>query len=69
MIFHRCRWGLGCAVAEMYLGRPIFPARSDAELLMYITEALGLPDKQTFDSSRFTSILDYFIVNFRVRSP
>lgn len=54
-------WGVGCIVAEMYTGEPIFPAHTDDELIMYQLEALGLPDLRTLVRSRYSA--KYFDVN------
>jgi serine/threonine protein kinase len=37
-------WSLGCIVAELYTGRPIFPGRNEQEQLALIMEVLGVPD-------------------------
>lgn len=34
-------WALGCLMAEMYLGRPLFPGTSEADQLFRIVGALG----------------------------
>jgi len=36
-------WSIGCFVAEMFIGKPIFPGRSDLEQLPVIFEKLGVP--------------------------
>ena len=37
-------WSIGCVIAEMYTGRPLFPARHESELLLLIRDVLGPPD-------------------------
>lgn len=37
-------WSIGCFIVEMFLGKPIFPGRSDLEQLPVIFEKLGVPD-------------------------
>lgn len=36
-------WSLGCILAEMFLGTPIFPASSELDLFHKLIETLGLP--------------------------
>lgn len=38
-------WSLGCIIAEMYTGYPIFPGENEQEQLACIMEVMGLPDK------------------------
>lgn len=37
-------WSLGCILAEMYTGYPIFPGENEHEQLACIMEVLGVPD-------------------------
>lgn len=39
-------FALGCIMAELYLGRPLFPGRTEAEQLREIISVLGTPTKQ-----------------------
>lgn len=39
-------WSLGCILAELYTGYPIFPGENEQEQLSCIMEVLGLPDKE-----------------------
>lgn len=34
-------WSLGCIVAELYLGFPLFPGESQFDVLKRMTEILG----------------------------
>jgi dual specificity tyrosine-phosphorylation-regulated kinase 2/3/4 len=36
-------WSLGCILAELYLGYPLFPGENEQEQLSYIIEYIGLP--------------------------
>ena len=36
-------FALGCIMAELYLGRPLFPGRTESEQLMTIVTVLGTP--------------------------
>lgn len=38
-------WSLGCILAELYTGMPIFPGENEQEQLACIMEVLGVPDK------------------------
>ncbi|SCV71118.1 BQ2448_2706 [Microbotryum intermedium] len=44
-------WSLGCIIAEMYTGYPIFPGENEQEQLACIMEVMGLPDKYLIDRS------------------
>lgn len=52
-------WSLGCILAELYTGQPLFPGRDEKEQLMYQMEVLGLPKAEFLESSkRKTSFFD-----------
>ncbi|OMJ72590.1 hypothetical protein SteCoe_28921 [Stentor coeruleus] len=36
-------WSLGCILAELYTGRPLFPGESEHIQLIYIMQVLGIP--------------------------
>ena len=36
-------WSLGCVLAELYLGWPLFPGASESEQITYICQTLGTP--------------------------
>ncbi|KAJ7231446.1 hypothetical protein B0H12DRAFT_1239925 [Mycena haematopus] len=40
-------WSLGCILAELYTGFPIFPGENEQEQLSCIMEVLGIPDKES----------------------
>ncbi|GAA5875496.1 hypothetical protein JCM8547_001682 [Rhodosporidiobolus lusitaniae] len=44
-------WSLGCILAEMYTGYPIFPGENEQEQLACIMEVQGLPDRYLIDRS------------------
>ncbi|GAA5829422.1 hypothetical protein JCM11251_005043 [Rhodosporidiobolus azoricus] len=44
-------WSLGCILAEMYTGYPIFPGENEQEQLACIMEVQGLPDRYLIDKS------------------
>lgn len=37
-------WSLGCILAELYTGYPLFPGENEVEQLSCIIEIFGLPD-------------------------
>lgn len=47
----RQMWSLGCILAEMFTGFPIFPGENEQEQLACIMEVLGVPDKHLVDKS------------------
>ena len=36
-------WSLGCVLAELFLGRPLFPGETDYEQISYISLMMGNP--------------------------
>ena len=44
-------WSLGCIMAELYTGFPIFPGENEQEQLSCIMEVLGVPDKEFINRS------------------
>ncbi|KAI0688750.1 hypothetical protein BC835DRAFT_285298 [Cytidiella melzeri] len=44
-------WSLGCIMAELYTGFPIFPGENEQEQLSCIMEVLGVPDKDFINRS------------------
>jgi dual specificity tyrosine-phosphorylation-regulated kinase 2/3/4 len=43
-------WSLGCILAELYSGFPIFPGENEKEQIAYFMEILGEPDQSVIDS-------------------
>lgn len=48
-------WSLGCIIAELYLGLPIFPGASEFDQMKRIIESLGYPPEWMMDMGRNTS--------------
>ncbi len=44
-------WSLGCILAELFTGFPIFPGENEQEQLSCIMEVLGVPDKEFVNKS------------------
>ncbi|KAJ2708426.1 dual specificity protein kinase yak1, partial [Coemansia spiralis] len=47
-------WSLGCIVAELYLGLPLFPGSSEYNQLSRIVDLLGIPPRSMLDRARRT---------------
>jgi serine/threonine protein kinase len=41
-------WAVGCIVAEMFAGRPLFPGDSEIDELHWIFKVLGTPDERVW---------------------
>ncbi|KAI7868343.1 kinase-like domain-containing protein [Spinellus fusiger] len=48
-------WSLGCIVAELFLGTPIFPGNSEYNQIYRITDLLGLPPPELLATGKSTS--------------
>jgi dual specificity tyrosine-phosphorylation-regulated kinase 2/3/4 len=44
-------WSLGCIVAELYLGKPLFPGKNEADQLNCIIEVIGFPPTEMLEKS------------------
>jgi len=44
-------WSVGCILAELYTGVPIFPGENEHEQLACIMEVIGLPDHSIVNRS------------------
>jgi serine/threonine protein kinase len=44
-------WSLGCILAELFTGYPIFPGENEQEQLSCIMEVLGIPEKEFVNRS------------------
>nr|AXF50741.1 protein kinase [Inonotus obliquus] len=44
-------WSLGCILAELFTGYPIFPGENEQEQLACIMEVLGVPEKELINRS------------------
>lgn len=49
-------WSLGCILAELYTGHPLFPGRDEKEQLMYQMEILGAPPQAFIANTKRASI-------------
>lgn len=48
-------WSVGCILAELLLGRPLFPGKDSMDQLRYITQQLGNPSEATLVKSMSAS--------------
>lgn len=44
-------WSLGCILAELYTGYPLFPGENEQEQLSCIMEIQGVPDRHLIEKS------------------
>eukprot|EP00210_Caulerpa_lentillifera_P004756 g4540.t1 len=58
-------WSLGCILAELYTGYPIFPGENEQEQLLCIMEVLGEPPRSMLGSS--TKWRMFFDASYRPR--
>ena len=49
-------WSLGCILAELYMGRPLFPGDNDVDQLARIMEVLGPPPMHLVEKSQKRNI-------------
>ncbi|XP_069755367.1 homeodomain-interacting protein kinase 4-like [Narcine bancroftii] len=47
-------WSLGCVMAELHLGFPIYPGTNEYDQIRYITETQGLPSDRLLETARKT---------------
>ncbi|KAG1440389.1 hypothetical protein G6F56_011945 [Rhizopus delemar] len=45
-------WSVGCIIAELYMGLPLFPGKDEQDQLCCIIEVLGMPDTQLIARSQ-----------------
>jgi dual specificity tyrosine-phosphorylation-regulated kinase 2/3/4 len=51
-------WSFGCMMYELYIGYPLFPSESEAELLHSIMEVKNIPPKYLIEVCRFPYSLE-----------
>jgi len=44
-------WSLGCILAELYTGYPIFPGENEVEQMACIMEVVGLPPRSMVEAA------------------
>lgn len=58
-------WSLGCILAELYTGYPLFPGENEQEQLLRIMEVLSVPPKRMLEASSRCKL--FFDASFRPR--
>ncbi|GMH36366.1 hypothetical protein BSKO_04234 [Bryopsis sp. KO-2023] len=58
-------WSLGCILAELYTGYPVFPGENEQEQLLCIMEVLGVPSRTMLEGSSRSKL--FFDSSFRPR--
>lgn len=61
-------WSLGCILAELYTGYPIFPGENEQEQLSCIMEVLGVPDKEFVNRSSRKKLFFGTVLCLRLKS-
>jgi serine/threonine protein kinase len=63
-------WSLGCVVAELFLGWPLFPGSSEYDQIRYIIDARGsIPDQMLTKSTKVCKFFQTGANGFRVLKP
>ena len=60
-------WAVGCVMAELLTGKPLFPGQGDLEQLGFITNLLGSPDETRWPG--FSQLADFGQIVFKEREP
>jgi homeodomain interacting protein kinase len=53
-------WSLGCVMAELFLGWPLYPGSSEYDQIRYISQTQGLPNQAILQQGQKTSRFFYF---------
>lgn len=52
-------WSLGCVIAELFLGWPLYPGRSEYDQIRYISQTQGLPTEEMLNNASKTGKFFY----------
>lgn len=52
-------WSLGCVVAELFLGWPLYPGSSEYDQIRYISQTQGLPTEHMLNNASKTAKFFY----------
>lgn len=52
-------WSLGCVVAELFLGWPLYPGNSEYDQIRYISQTQGLPTEHMLNNASKTTKFFY----------
>lgn len=64
-------WSLGCIIAELFLGLPLFPGSSEYDQIVKITSILGMPPTWMIEMGKNAKNFlekDEFTQNFKIKS-
>jgi homeodomain interacting protein kinase len=53
-------WSLGCVMAELFLGWPLYPGSSEYDQIRYISQTQGLPNQTMLEQGQKTSKFFFF---------
>uniref|UniRef100_A0A0K2T546 non-specific serine/threonine protein kinase n=1 Tax=Lepeophtheirus salmonis TaxID=72036 RepID=A0A0K2T546_LEPSM len=53
-------WSLGCVVAELFLGWPLYPGSSEYDQIRYISQTQGLPPEHMLNKSSSSKTTKFF---------
>lgn len=67
-------WSLGCVIAELFLGWPLYPGSSEYDQIRYICQTQGLPNEHMLNQATKTSRFFYRETNssypfWRLKAP
>ncbi|XP_054154448.1 homeodomain-interacting protein kinase 2-like isoform X2 [Oppia nitens] len=67
-------WSLGCVIAELFLGWPLYPGSSEYDQIRYISQTQGLPNEHMLNQATKTTRFFYRETNpnypfWRLKSP
>lgn len=67
-------WSLGCVIAELFLGWPLYPGSSEYDQIRYISQTQGLPTEHMLNSASKTTKFFYRDVDstypfWRLKTP
>ncbi|UJR34379.1 hypothetical protein I4U23_021787 [Adineta vaga] len=63
-------WSLGCVMAELFLGWPLYPGSSEYDQIRYISQTQGLPSQPMLEQGQKTSKFFYFNnYQWKLKSP
>ena len=60
-------WAVGCVMAELLNGKPLFPGQGDLEQLGFIANLLGSPDETKWPG--FSQLSDFQQIEFKAKDP
>ncbi|GBO35149.1 Homeodomain-interacting protein kinase 2, partial [Araneus ventricosus] len=52
-------WSLGCVIAELFLGWPLYPGSSEYDQIRYISQTQGLPAEHMLNNATKTNRFFY----------